>query len=41
VKEGIFDGPQIRQLMKDTVFADTMNEIELEAWNAFSGNHKQ
>jgi hypothetical protein len=36
VKEGIFDGPQIRQLMKDTAFTDTMSDIELEAWNAFN-----
>jgi hypothetical protein len=32
VKEGMFDGPQIRQLMKDTAF---MSDIELQAWNAF------
>jgi hypothetical protein len=35
VKEGIFDGQQIRQLMKDTAFTDTMSDIELRAWNAF------
>jgi hypothetical protein len=35
VKEGIFDGSQIRQLMKDTAFTDTMSDIEPEAWNAF------
>jgi hypothetical protein len=35
VKEGIFDGPQIRQFMKDTAFTDTMSDIELQAWNAF------
>jgi hypothetical protein len=35
VKEGTFDGQQIRQLMKDTAFTDTMNDIELQAWNAF------
>jgi hypothetical protein len=35
VKEGMFDGPQIRQLMKDTAFTDTMSDIELQAWNAF------
>jgi hypothetical protein len=35
VKEVIFDGPQIRQLMKDTAFTDIMSDIELQAWNAF------
>jgi hypothetical protein len=35
VKEGIFDGPQMQQLMKDTAFTDTMSDIELQAWNAF------
>jgi hypothetical protein len=35
VKEGIFDGPQIRKLMKDTAFADTMSDTKLGAWNAF------
>jgi hypothetical protein len=35
VKEGTFDGPQIRQLMKDTAFTGTMSDIERQAWNAF------
>jgi hypothetical protein len=35
VKEDIFNGPQIRQLMKDTAFTDTMSGIELKARNAF------
>lgn len=35
IKEGIFDGPQIRKLMKDTEFSDTMNVAELQAWNSF------
>jgi hypothetical protein len=35
VKDGMFDGPQIRQLMKDTAFIGTMSDIELQAWNAF------
>ena len=29
------DGPQIRQLIKDPEFENTMNEVELEAWKAF------
>jgi hypothetical protein len=29
VKGGIFYGQQIRQLMKDTAFTDTMSDIEL------------
>jgi hypothetical protein len=36
MKEGILDGPQIRQLMKDTAFTGTMSDIELQAWNAFN-----
>jgi hypothetical protein len=36
VKEGMFDGSQIRQLMKDTAFTDSMSDIELGAWNAFT-----
>ena len=35
LKAGVFDGPQIRQLIKDTEFENSMNEIELEAWQAF------
>jgi hypothetical protein len=35
VKEGMFDGPQIRQLMKDTAFTDNMSDIEFQASNAF------
>jgi hypothetical protein len=33
--EGIFDGPQIRKLMMDDSFTDTMTETEEDAWNAF------
>jgi hypothetical protein len=36
VKDGIFDGPQMRQLMKDTAFTGTISDIELEAWNVFN-----
>ena len=46
-KAGIFDGPQIRMLMKDSDFTSHMNSNELTAWNSFKdvvknflGNHK-
>jgi hypothetical protein len=32
IREGIFNGPQIRKLMMDD---DTMTEIEEDVWNAF------
>ena len=35
VKEGIFDGPQIQNFMKDVAFTNTMNNIECQEWNAF------
>ena len=35
LKAGIFDGPQIRQLIRDPEFENSMNENELEAWKAF------
>ena len=35
LKAGIFDGPQIRQLIRDPEFENSMNEVELEAWKAF------
>ena len=31
LKAGIFDGPQIRQLIRDTQFETHMNEVQLEA----------
>lgn len=34
-KAGIFDGPQIRQLTKDTQFRNSMTKLELKAWTAF------
>jgi hypothetical protein len=47
IKEGIFVGPQIRQLLNDKQFEATMNELQLEAWKAFRalcegflGNHR-
>lgn len=35
VKEGIFVGPQIRELMKDAVFRTKLNDVEERAWTAF------
>jgi len=35
IREGIFDGPQIRKLMINDSFTGTMTEIEEDAWNAF------
>lgn len=32
---GIFDGPQIRCLIKDSEFENTMTQIEKRAWTAF------
>ena len=32
LKASIFDGPQIRQLMGDPEFENSMNEVELQAW---------
>ncbi len=35
LKAGIFDGPQIRNLLKDSNFMKTMSENEASAWRAF------
>jgi hypothetical protein len=35
LKAGIFDGPQIRQLINDPHFIPSMNEIESCAWSSF------
>jgi hypothetical protein len=35
LKEGIFVGPQIRELLHDATFAESLNALELEAWMAF------
>ena len=35
-KAGVFDGPQIRQLLRDTTFLSSMNAIEARAWRAFA-----
>ncbi|XP_076053032.1 uncharacterized protein LOC143032339 [Oratosquilla oratoria] len=32
LKAGIFDGPQIRELMKDSMFDDALNAAELSVW---------
>lgn len=47
IKEGVFDGPQIRQVLKDEAFKLTLTETELNAWLAFEnvvkkflGNHR-
>ena len=47
IKEGIFIGPQIRELMQDKQFDEDLNETERNAWLSykrickdFFGNHK-
>ena len=35
VKAGVFDGPQIRQLIKDQNFITSMTAVEKRAWEAF------
>ncbi|GFU02760.1 uncharacterized protein TNCV_402821 [Trichonephila clavipes] len=35
LKAGIFDGPQIRQLVKDSNFVKSMTKVESKAWNSF------
>ena len=35
LKAGIFDGPQIRKLIRDAEYEHSMNEVELEASKAF------
>jgi len=47
IKEGIFIGPQIRELMQDKQFDEDLNENERNAWLSFKrickdllGNHK-
>ena len=34
LKAGIFDGPQIRELMKDPIFDEALSEAELPAWQS-------
>ena len=47
LKAGIFDGPQIKQLMRYQKLCDSMNEVELTVWlsfvevvKSFSGNYR-
>ena len=35
IKAGIFDGPQIRQLIRDPDFTNSMNHIERKVWTSF------
>lgn len=35
LKEGIFIGPDIRKLMHDNLFEQSLNKKELDAWRAF------
>lgn len=35
IKEGIFVGPQINLLMRDTKFEEALTDLERAAWNAF------
>ena len=35
LKGGVFNGPQIRTLIKDARFVNSMNKIESSAWNSF------
>ena len=36
IKAGVFDGPKIRQLLKDKQFIETMSPEEKNGWIAFS-----
>jgi len=47
IMEGVFIGPQIRELMQDKQFDEDLNETERNAWLSFKrickeflGNHK-
>jgi hypothetical protein len=35
IKDGIFIGPEIRQLLKDEQFEEQLNEVGKAAWQAF------
>ena len=35
LKEGIFDGPEIRQMMADDQYISSMTKIEKAAWRSF------
>ena len=36
LKAGIFDGSQIRELMKDPMFDEALSKTELSAWQNWS-----
>lgn len=47
IKEGVFIGPQIRQLIKDNIFKEKLSDLEKSAWESFIkvtqnflGNHR-
>lgn len=47
IKAGVFDGPQIKILIKDSSFLNSMNDLQRSAWTSFVeviknffGNHK-
>ena len=40
LKEGIFVGPQIREVMKDTDFEELLNLKELRVWEAFNSVYR-
>ncbi|GBO33533.1 hypothetical protein AVEN_139181-1 [Araneus ventricosus] len=35
LKEGVFTGPDIRKLLFDSLFSETMGDKEKEAWDSF------
>jgi len=35
MKEGVFDGPQIREILRLETFEATLNEIERKGWLSF------
>ena len=36
IKEGVFFGPQIRELIQDVKFEDQLSEMEKAAWNSLN-----
>jgi hypothetical protein len=40
VKEGVFDGPQIWPLIRNSTFTNSMNDLQLQARDLFKGNFK-
>ena len=41
IKEGIFDGPQIRKLLKDDGFVTKMTSTQKRAWLSFKNVYEQ